>query len=81
MKRNETPEEREARLAAARKRREHLVATTAPLGYTVLEVGAAYRLSRTKVYSLIKAGDLEIIKIGKSTRVTPESAARLGAAS
>ena len=40
-----------------------------PFVLTISETCAALKLSRSKVYQLIKAGDLKVIKFGKSTRL------------
>jgi excisionase family DNA binding protein len=47
---------------------------------TVLETMAALRVGRTKLYELINAGAIEVVKFGKrSTRVKVESVERLQA--
>jgi excisionase family DNA binding protein len=40
---------------------------------TVPEVMTALRLSRAKVYDLIRAGELATVKIGRCRRVPPEA--------
>lgn len=47
--------------------------TTAPELLTVPEVMAALRLSRFKVYDLIRSGDLRSFTIGRSRRVPAEA--------
>lgn len=43
------------------------------LGYRVHELCAATGLGRTKVYELIGAGQLKVVRIGRCTIVTAES--------
>ncbi len=40
------------------------------LALTIIEASAALRMSRTKVYDAINAGELEGYRVGKSRRVT-----------
>lgn len=44
---------------------------------TVLDVASELRISRSKVYELIKQGDLQTLKIGKLRRVEPGAVADL----
>ncbi len=41
-----------------------------PFVLTISETCNALKLSRSKVYQLIKAGDLKVIKFGKATRLS-----------
>ncbi len=43
--------------------------STDPLLLTVRQVGASLGVGRTTVYELIGSGDLEVVHIGRSTRV------------
>ncbi|MBN8815212.1 MAG: helix-turn-helix domain-containing protein [Sphingomonas sp.] len=44
-----------------------------PLCLTVDEAADALSVGRTKLYQLIAEGEIEAVKIGKSTRITTES--------
>ena len=44
-----------------------------PLCVTIDEAAGLLSIGRTRVYQLIAAGEIEMIKIGKSSRVTTES--------
>ena len=44
-----------------------------PIAISIDETGAAIGLGRTKIYSLIAEGSLEVLKIGRRTLVTVES--------
>jgi hypothetical protein len=41
--------------------------------HTIVDVMADLRLGRTRVYDLMKAGDLVAVKLGQGTRITDES--------
>jgi excisionase family DNA binding protein len=47
--------------------------STAPQALTIPEVMAALRLSRSKVYDLIRSRQLASFTVGRARRVTPES--------
>lgn len=47
------------------------------LSVRVGEAGRMIGIGRTKIYELIKAGDLETVKIGRTTLVTMRSLRRL----
>ena len=47
---------------------------TPPILMTIREFCACYRLGRTRAYELIKSGAVVAIKVGRSTRITVESA-------
>ena len=56
------------------------MATIDPARLLSVRVGEASRMigiGRTKIYELIKAGDLETVKIGRTTLVTMRSLRRL----
>ena len=56
------------------------MATIDPAPLLSVRVGEASRMigiGRTKIYELIKAGDLETVKIGQATLVTIRSLRRL----
>lgn len=42
---------------------------------TVNEFASAYRLGRTKIYSLAREGKIKLTKIGKSTRILADDEA------
>ena len=44
-----------------------------PLCVTIDEAAGLLSIGRTRVYQLVAAGEIEMIKIGKSSRVTTES--------
>jgi excisionase family DNA binding protein len=44
-----------------------------PLCVTIEEAAGLLSIGRTRVYQLITSGEIEMIKIGKSSRVTTES--------
>ncbi len=44
--------------------------------WDVDEVARRLKLARSRVYTLIMAGEIESIKIGKSRRITPQALAR-----
>lgn len=46
---------------------------TGPLLYRIPEAAAALAMSRTVVYELIQRGDLQVVHIGASVRVTAAS--------
>ncbi|CCG41577.1 helix-turn-helix domain-containing protein [Magnetospirillum molischianum] len=46
---------------------------TAPQLYTPNEVCAVLKIGRTKLYDLIGKKSLQVIKLGKSTRITADS--------
>ena len=48
-----------------------------PFVLTISETCAALKLGRSKVYQLIKAGDLKVIKFGKATRLSVASVQEL----
>lgn len=48
-----------------------------PFVLTISETCAALKLSRSKVYQLIRAGDLKVIKFGKATRLSVASVQEL----
>lgn len=58
------------------KRKEAIDDETGPL-HTIAEAQAALRCSRTKIYSLWKAGRLELVKFDRGTRVTDRSLQKL----
>lgn len=43
------------------------------LALTVDEAAASLGISRAYLYKLVKAGDIETVKIGRSRRVTPDA--------
>lgn len=47
--------------------------STTPQTLTIPEVMAALRLSRSKVYDLIRSRQLASFTVGRARRVTPES--------
>ncbi|NYV74861.1 helix-turn-helix domain-containing protein [Streptomyces sp. UH6] len=47
--------------------------STAPQALTIPEVMASLRLSRSKVYDLIRSRQLASFTVGRARRVTPES--------
>jgi len=47
----------------------------APVLLTVAEAGRALALGRTTVYELIRSGELEVIRIGRSTRIPVDAIA------
>lgn len=47
--------------------------TTGPLLYRIPEAAAALAMSRTVVYELIQQGQLDVVHIGASARVTAAS--------
>jgi excisionase family DNA binding protein len=47
--------------------------STPPLAVRVREATRMIGLGRTKLYELIKAGDLETVKIGRATLITMRS--------
>ncbi|MFF4652994.1 helix-turn-helix domain-containing protein [Streptomyces sp. NPDC001380] len=49
--------------------------TATPEALTVPEVMAALRLSRSKLYDLLRSGELSSIKIGRSRRIPTDSLA------
>ncbi|MCD0483456.1 helix-turn-helix domain-containing protein [Streptacidiphilus sp. ASG 303] len=49
--------------------------TATPEALTVPEVMAALRLSRSKLYDLLRSGELSSIKIGRSRRIPADSLA------
>lgn len=50
--------------------------TTVPEALTVPEVMSALRLSRSKVYDLLRARELPSFHIGRSRRITPDALAQ-----
>ena len=44
---------------------------------TIQDVMDALQCSRSKVYALVRQGDLKIVKLDRSTRITPGSYNRL----
>lgn len=50
---------------------------TTPLGYSIKEAIAVSSLKRTRLYELIRSGDLETQKIGRRTIVKADSLRRL----
>ena len=40
--------------------------------WTIAEMSLAYHLGRTTLYAEIAAGRLEVVKVGRSTRVLPQ---------
>ena len=50
---------------------------TPPLAVRVREATRMIGLGRTKLYELINAGDLEVVKIGRATLITVSSLSRL----
>lgn len=51
--------------------------TNTRLGYRVAEFCAATGLGRTKTYELIADGRLTVVRVGRCTIITAESALRL----
>ena len=54
--------------------------TSSPIEPICVKVNEAARMigvGRTKLYEMIAAGDIEVIKLGKSTRITTASLIKL----
>ena len=47
--------------------------TTARLVYTIAEAAAALRISRTKLYELMTAGEIESVHIGRSRKIPADT--------
>jgi excisionase family DNA binding protein len=47
--------------------------TTARLVYTITEGAAALRVSRTKLYELMAAGEIESVHIGRSRKIPADA--------
>jgi len=48
-------------------------ASNEPICVTVNEAARMLGIGRTKLYALISSGELEVVKIGRATRVTTTS--------
>lgn len=46
---------------------------TEPLLYTIPEAASALRISRTKIYELLDAGEIESVHIGRSRKIPAEA--------
>lgn len=45
---------------------------TTPIVYTPLDVSDILKIGRTKVFALLKSGELQSVLIGRSRRILPE---------
>jgi excisionase family DNA binding protein len=54
-------------------REEATTYTTEPLLYTLKEAAQALRISRTKLYELMDADDIEFIHIGRSRKIPADA--------
>ena len=48
-----------------------------PVLYTIDQAAEVLHLKRGSIYNLVKAGELKLIKIGRSSRITQEELTRL----
>jgi excisionase family DNA binding protein len=53
--------------------RKEAAPSTARLAYTIAEAAAALRISRTKLYELTTAGDIESVHIGRSRKIPADA--------
>jgi excisionase family DNA binding protein len=53
--------------------RKEAAPTTARLVYTIAEAAAALRISRSKFYQLLDAGEIESVHIGRSRKIPADT--------